>query len=254
MLRQGLSQWSRNATGSGQKIYVRRCMEKSTFLQNVLEASVIEQAFVFLDDNGNLASPKRISSAGATIGEGALMAGAAAVAVGLAALFGGSGHVLAYARAPFGRGNGDAPALAAILQKYGKIADLVGVRIKTGQIVFRLAVDGDTIGFSTLIDLCAVIHRESVYLRRFADSFGGYVSSLSQVLVTFSHHSTAHAFTELANKCMHGTASTYVVTQPWIIDLQKEGLMTCAGFRQWRRMVAPDAKRMLPRLFQPRRA
>lgn len=231
-------------------------VNKADFYQNLVEASTIEQRFIFLDRSGHLPAPKRISTASATTAQGALMIGAAAGLTVLGALL-GSGS---FARVPlFSRGSEDVRALAVELSKYRAIADVIGVMLRTGQFTLRLGIDPGHFSTDDIIGLFSIIHQHVTQLSRFADSFRGEVHSVAQGLILFAERSRAKQFIEnIAEKCMHGSiAPAYrggprVVTQPWVVDLEDEKLTTCAGWRQFRRQVPLDAKAMLPRLFQKR--
>jgi hypothetical protein len=225
-------------------------VDKITFLQNLVEASMIEQRFLFLDDDGRLAAPKRISEAGAAAAQGAMMTGAAVGLAAFGAFLGGGG----IARVPLlSRGRQDIDAIAAELRKYRAIAEIVGIMLRTGQIVLQLGVDADNLDGGSLANLFPIIHQRALTLRKYADSFGGEVQSLTQVISLFSEHSRAKHFVDkFARNCLLGSAPSRAVTQPWIVDLQDEKLTTPAGFWHWRRQRPLDAKGMLPRLFQRR--
>jgi hypothetical protein len=52
-------------------------VDKVDFYKNLIDASSIEQRFIFLDDEGYLPAPKRLSTAGAGAAQAAIYAGAA---------------------------------------------------------------------------------------------------------------------------------------------------------------------------------
>jgi hypothetical protein len=231
-------------------------MDKVDFYKNLVEASAIEQRFIFLDDTGHLPAPKRLSAGGATAAQAAMMTGAAAALVAVGALLGGGGA----ARVPlFSRGSDDVSALAVELSTYRAIAHVIGVTLRTGQITLRLAIDADHLSVDHIIRLFSYIYQHSTTLGKYADAFGGEVLCIAQGLALFSQHSRAKQFIEnVADKCLHGsTVRAYrggprAVTQPWVIDLEDEKVSTCAGFWQLRRHLPVDGKGMLPRLFQKR--
>jgi hypothetical protein len=213
-------------------------MDKVDFYKNLVDASSIEQRFIFLDDAGYLPAPKRLSPAQAF---GTLFA--------VGALLGAGG----VARVPqVARGNDDVSALAAELRKYKPVADVVGVSLRTGRITLRLGIDANDLPLDYIIRLFSAIHQHSISLTKYADSFG-YTLSIAQGLILFSQHSRAKHFSDhIAVKCMHGSGSGPVITQPWVVDLEDESVTTCARFWQSRRHLPLDAKGMLPRLFQKR--
>jgi hypothetical protein len=159
---------------------------------------------LFLDDDGQLAAPKRISESGAAAAQGAMMTGAAVGLAALGALLGGGG----IARVPlFSRGRQDIDAIAAELRKYKAIADVVGIMLRTGQIVLRLGIDADNSAGESLTGLFPIIHQRALTLRKSADSFGGEVQSLTQVILLCSEHSRAkHFIDNFAPKCLLGSA------------------------------------------------
>jgi hypothetical protein len=134
-------------------------VNKVHFYQNLVEASIIEQRFIFLDPSGHLPAPKRISTAGANTAQAAVMTGAVVVLTALGALLGGGGA----APVPlFSRGSDDVSALAVELRKYKAIADLVGVMLRTGQITLRLGIDADSLSIDSIVDLFSAIHQHAI--------------------------------------------------------------------------------------------
>jgi hypothetical protein len=227
-------------------------MNKVDFLQNLVEASTIEQGFIFIDDAGHLPAPKRISSTGAASAQAAIAAGTVVGMVALGALLGGGGVALVPL---FSRGKKDHSKLAVDLYKYKSIAREVGVSLGTGKITLRLGIDADELSNDYITNLFLRIHQHSIVLNKYADSFGGHLCSVAQGVLLFSQHSRAKQFNDsAADKCMHKVRKGYAhtVTQPWVIDLEDENISTCAGLWQFRRAAPLDTKGMLPRLFQRR--
>jgi hypothetical protein len=79
-----------------------------------------------------------------------MYAGAAVGLIALGAFFGGPG----FARIPlFSRGNNDVDGLTVELRKYRPVADVVGVVVRTGEIVLRLGIDANELPSDDLIRL-----------------------------------------------------------------------------------------------------
>jgi hypothetical protein len=123
--------------------------------------------------------------------------------------------------------------------------------------VLRLGIDANELPPDDLICLFLWINQGSIELRKYADKFGGHLTSVAQGLVLFSQHSRAREFSaQIAIRCMHdsGFGGSRAVTHPWVVDLEDETITTCAGFWQLGRRFPLDAKGMLPRLVQKRQA
>jgi hypothetical protein len=168
---------------------------KEVFCNNLVEASMVEQGFVFLDQDGHLPKPKRLSETKAAAQQLGITAGAMIALVSLSLLTGAGGM----ARVPlFGRGNQNIDAIAQELAQYRTVSNFIGIQLKTGSVVLRLVVDGDGLAMPSIIDRLALIHNQSVALRSYTDTFGrrDKVMSMSQGIILFSARSRAREFTK----------------------------------------------------------
>ena len=95
-------------------------MDKGHFLENLVEASVIEDGFVFLNDNGELPPPKKTSTA-AQVG---IAAGIVAATVAANVLVGG--NVRVFTPRPLIPGSQDHNALVGDLSWLKTVSQIVG--------------------------------------------------------------------------------------------------------------------------------
>ena len=224
-------------------------MLKKIFCRNLVEASMVEQGFVFLDEEGHLPTPKRLSEAKAVAGQSGIGAGAMIALVSLSLLTGAGGM----ARVPlFGRGNQDIDAIARDLGQYRTVSNSIGIQLKTGSVILRLVIDSDDLSMASIVDQLALIHNQSATLRSYADSFGrrDRIMSMSQGILLFSAHLRAREFTKnfAASSLWHGPY--FHRSQPWIVDLEEQTVTTSAGLFQWKRLAPLDSKDMLRCLFR----
>jgi TPR repeat protein len=231
----------------------RRSLLKEVFCRNLIEASMVEQGFLFLDEEGHLPSPKRLSDMKAAGVQAGITAGVMIALVSLSVLTGAGG----IAKLPlFGRGDQNIDAIAHELAKYKSVSDFVGIRLKTGSVVLRLVINADDLSTQTIIHRLALIHNQSVTLRNYVDSFGrrDHIGSLSQGILLFSAHSRAKEFSSsFAATCLWHDPHSHK-SQPWVVDLEDQTVTTSAGLFQWKRWVPLDSKGMLERLFQAPRS
>lgn len=225
-------------------------MDKASFFENLIDYSITESNFLFLDDRGRLSSPKRLSAAKSAAGQAALIGGAMA---GLALLGGGTTLIPLWKS---GQRNHD--LLVTDLHKLAEnITGLIGMRLSSGVMTLRLGIDADCLPADSLVRLFGVIQQRSFVLVKHVDSYGGYVSVISQGIVAYSEHSRAREFANnFADKCVHRrpwASWPKVTTQPWIIDLEDEVVTRCAGFWEFAHHYSLDSKKALARLFYKRR-
>jgi len=222
---------------------------KEVFCRNLIEASMVEQGFLFLDEEGHLPSPKRLSDMKAAGVQAGITAGAMIALVSLSVLTGAGG----IAKLPlFGRGNQNIDAIAHELAKYKSVSDFIGIQLKTGSVVLRLVLNADDLSTQTIIHRLALIHNQSVTLRNYVDSLGrrDHVMSLSQGILLFSTHSRAKEFSSsFAATCLWHDPHFHK-SQPWAVDLEDQTVTTSAGLFQWKRLAPLDSKGMLQRLFR----
>lgn len=214
---------------------------KAQFYRNFVVYSVKEDAFSFLGGRDELADPQRVSPTMHFL-LGA-MAGATFGAIG--------------SMAWFREGSADNGALVADLRKMLDCADLVGIRLKDGMVVLRLVIDADDLSGHALVDRFAIIHQRTIDFQKYALTilktwFKETKSpTISQGIVVFSQHNQAKKFVaDCGNKCKHSTFWRGTRTQPWVIDLQEETVVRCAGFRQLSSALPLDSEKALSGIFR----
>lgn len=257
-MRGSRAQGNRQKPAEAQKRAVQRFDEglsllNEVFCRNLIEASMVEQGFLFLDEEGHLPSPKRLSDMKAAGVQAGITAGAMIALVSLSLLTGAGG----IAKIPlFGRGTKNIDAIARELAKYKSVSEFIGIKLKTGSIVLRLVINADDLSMQAIIHRLALIHKHSVTLRNYVDSFGGRdrVMSLSQGVLLFSAHSRAKEFSSsFAATCLWHDPRFHN-SQPWVVDLEDQTVTTSAGAFRWisylNRLAPLDSKGMLQRLFQ----
>jgi hypothetical protein len=225
-------------------------VDKGHFLENLVEASVIEDGFVFLNDNGELPPPKKTSTA-AQVG---IAAGIVAATVAANVLVGG--NVRVFTPRPLIPGSQDHNALVGDLSWLKTVSQIVGVRICHGAVVLRLSIDADILPIETIIGRFAVIHEYAFRLCRYSESYAGspHPMIITQGAILFSEHKKAKQFAEqFVKTCIH-RPSSFRVTQPWIIDLDDEVVIKCVNVWQLGHTCPLNSKKMLVRLFQKRPA
>lgn len=227
-------------------------MNKSDFVANFVDASMIEDGFVFLDDSGHLPIPRKPSTA-AQVGTTAGVV-AATFAVNILAGAAGS-NVAVFPRRLFTPGSDDHNALVSDLNNLKKLAHIIGICIGYGSVLLRIIIDGDVIPVDEITKYFSIIHEYAFRFRRYSATVPGapHPMIIVQGAIVFSQHGRAKEFVDqFANKCAYAP-SHYRATQPWVIDLEDETVIKCVGFWTAGSRYHPlNSKKMLPRLFQKR--
>lgn len=223
-------------------------MDQSTFAENFIEASMIEDGFVFLDHSGRLPVPKKTSST-SKVG---ITAGLVALTVAANVLVGG--NVRVFTPRPFVPGSHDHDALVRDLMPLKQISRAVGIRIRYGCVVVRLIVDADASPTEDIVSFFGSLYEYTFRFCHYSEHYAGspHAMMITQGAITFSHHRQAKEFAEhAAARCIH-CPSSFRATQPWIIDLEDETVLRCVSIWQLGRTYPLNSKKMLPRLFQKR--
>lgn len=227
-------------------------MDKSAFFANFVDAAMVEDDFVFLDDSGHLPIPKTPSTA-AQVGT---TAGIAAAAFAVNVLAGAAGsNVAVFPRRLFTPGSDDHNALIFDLNKLKQLTHTVGIRIGYGSVLLRLIIDAEVVSADEITKYFSIIHEYAFRLRRYSATVPGapHPMIIVQGAIVFSQHAGAKQFADqFASKCAY-SPSHYRATQPWVIDLEDETVIKCVGFWTAGSRYHPlNSKKMLLRLFQER--
>jgi len=115
-----------------------------------------------------------------------------------------------------------APHLLSDMKGMSKHCDLLGIRLRDGNAVLRMGIDGDNISNESLVGRFAMIHDLLFEFRKYtARVLMTKCATGAQVLVAFSEHRRAKEFNDgFADKCKHTAILKKVHTQPWIADLE----------------------------------
>jgi hypothetical protein len=227
-------------------------VDKATFYANFVEASTIEDGFVFLDDAGNLCIPKTPS----TTTQVGITAGIMAATIAVNVLAGAAGsNVAVFPRHLFAPGNADHNALVSDLKQFQTLSHIVGFRIGYGAVLLRIIIDADVATVDDIIRYFAIIHEDAFRFKRYSSTAPGAPHSMIivQGAIVFSEHRKAKQFADqCSNKCVY-CPSHYRSTQPWVIDLEDETVIKCVSFWTAGSRYHPlNSKKMLSRLFQKR--
>jgi len=213
-------------------------MNKSEFFPNLIDYSK-DEGFSLLVPGEGFDDPKRLSG-----GKQMLISAVAGVAFGLIGSL-ASGYM----------DKTQKDGLVADLRKMQEYCDLIGIKLSDGPVLVRLGIDGDDISGEALIGRFAMIHERAYDFRKYAPSVmrtiwnDGKLSTVAQVLVTFSAHKRAKEFVQnVANKCKHTATWKKVFTQPWVVDLEDEEI---TRFRQpLSDLMTRDSEKLKAGLFR----
>ncbi len=183
-------------------------MIKTDFLANLIDHSQAE-GFSFLTPDGNVSDPKRMS-------EGRQMV----VRLIQGAAFGLLGGIVGYTETR-------KQELIRDLTAFSAHGDLAGINLTQGTVILRIVIDADGLTDDTLVGRFTLIHESAHNFRRYGlSTFSGNMSTHVHVILLFSSHERADAFGKrYGKKCSQWSFWKKVLTNPWIIDLEREELI-----------------------------
>lgn len=195
-------------------------MEKTVFFSNLINQSK-EDGFSLFVSEGEKFEPGKPSASSQIKQRLAMVATAAVLGAVLGTrtqfIFGGinSSHLTAAEKS----------ALIRDLKELQNNCDFIGVKLDSGPVYFKLAIDADDISDEALIGRFTIIHGQLTNFIKYAAHVLNNVKHgvYADVVTVFSSHKRAKLFNDhYAKKCSQWTFFKKTFTSPWVVDLEDE--------------------------------